>query len=239
MQKSKPVNIQIFKKPVSINWLEFITEDSVKLAIPVGPRFQADVPNWNGHVGDSELETSRWLGTRIWPVRGSCPETNCNAIGRGRPDFCSCITPGSIECVRRHVIDKRSELEYDLGTVFWKWKFDMMGESVSKLWNLDEQKKFALLVKTNPISQGKTFLNPALECFLSHFRESIVSYYFNVYIPRRIAVQTRSGFTEVDTDEDEPSETSYSKGCRKRCLADSVAPRSSEYVKTRYLTRRR
>ncbi|CAK9164244.1 unnamed protein product [Ilex paraguariensis] len=111
MQKPKPLHIQAFKKPVAVNRLEFITDVSVKLAIPVGPRFQADVPDWIGHIGDSELNTSRWLGTRTWPVKGSCLETNCNAIGRGRPDFCSCITPGSIECVRRHVTDKRSELQ--------------------------------------------------------------------------------------------------------------------------------
>ncbi|KAK2967074.1 hypothetical protein RJ640_015294, partial [Escallonia rubra] len=80
-----------------------------------------------------------------------------------------------------------------------------MGEEVSNLWNLWEQKKFESLVKTNPVSTGKSFLKPAFKCLPSQCRETIVNYYFNVYLPRRMSTLTRSGCEIVDTD-DEASE---------------------------------
>ncbi|KAA8543776.1 hypothetical protein F0562_022047 [Nyssa sinensis] len=191
------------------------------------------------HNADSESDTSRWLGTRVWPIKGKSIETKGGVIGKGRPDFCLCVSPGSEECVKTHIADNRIQLQFDLGPPFWRWKFDEMGEEVSKLWNSEEQKKFTSLVKMNPVSQGKSFLKPALESLPCQHRKSIVSYYFNVYVPRRISMKTRAGCKIIDTDDDEAGEASYSKGSRKRCRADSVTSYSSKYVKTRYLTGRR
>jgi len=72
-------------------WCEFIYEDHQKLVIPVGPRFQVDVPDWANSPNkgtpvvaadvalgaskkemvckykEEESDTSKWLGTPVWP----------------------------------------------------------------------------------------------------------------------------------------------------------------------------
>ena len=100
---------------------------------------------------------------------------------------------------------------------------------VSKLWNLEEQKQFDCIVMMNPISEGKSFLKPALECFRTQHRET--NYYFKVYVPRRMSIKTRAGIKILDTDEEEDGKDS--KSSRKRCRADSGK------FRTRYLIGRR
>ncbi|KAK9279601.1 hypothetical protein L1049_013280 [Liquidambar formosana] len=221
-----------------MGWLQYI--DSLRrLEIPVLPLFQADVPDWTGPPdhGDSESDTSKWLGTRTWPIEGRSTETKRNEIGKGRRDSCSCTSPGSMDCIKLHTTEKRIQLQFDLGPAFWSWKFDEMGEEVSKSWTPQGQKAFKLLVKRNPISQGKSFLKPALQCFPSKRRESIVSYYFNVFLPRRISKQTRAGCTTVDTDDDEAGEVL--EDSRKRNRDDSVIVHGSKSVMSHYMIGRR
>ncbi|GFZ19596.1 hypothetical protein Acr_28g0003010 [Actinidia rufa] len=234
MKQPKQPKPQKLKKPIPVNWLEFITDDNLKLAIPVGPRFQVDVPDWTGppHEGYDESINSRWLGTQVWPIKDARSDTKVDLIGKGRSNFCTCPSPGSIECVKRHVNDKKVQLQFDLGPAFWKWRFNEMGQEVSKLWNLEEQKQFDCIVKMNPISEGKSFLTPALECFQTLCSGTIVSYYFNVYVPRRMSIKTRAGIKIVDTDEDEDGKDL--KSSRKRCRSGS-----GKFVRTRYLTGRR
>lgn len=190
--------------------ISFITDERSKLAIPVGPRFQVELPSWNPRtpksrltLGKMESDDEKWLGIRVWPLRERSQDTNNDMVGKGRPHACICDVPGSIECVRQHVFDKRSQLKIDLGPAFWKWKFDVMGENVSKLWNYEEHRKFDCIVKKNLTSRGTSFMKSASQCFPSLSKASIVSYYLNMYIPRRIAFQTRLGFIIVDSDDDE------------------------------------
>ncbi|KAI3461633.1 hypothetical protein Pfo_018296 [Paulownia fortunei] len=245
MKLSKPPNIQSIERPKQTDWFTFITDDRVKLVIPVGPRFQVEVPSWTIPfsrsgltIGDSESDNSKWIGTPIWPVKGRSQDINNNTVRRGRSEICECAFPGSIECVRQHISDKKFQLQIDLGPAFWKWKFDSMGEDVSKLWNPEEQKKFEYVVKMNATSRGRSFMESALECFPCQSKESIVSYYLNVYIPRRISVQTRSSCIMVDTDDD-TEDMPRLKGSRKRFQANSFTSGSSKYIKTTYLTSRR
>lgn len=77
-----------------------------------------------------------------------------------------------------------------------------MGDDVSKVWNKEEQRKFDYVVKMNITSSDTSFVKVASQCFAHHSKRSIVSYYLNVYIPRRISAQTRSGCNYVDTDDD-------------------------------------
>ncbi|XP_042015912.1 AT-rich interactive domain-containing protein 2-like isoform X2 [Salvia splendens] len=194
----------------SIDWLSFIIDDHAKLAIPVGPRFQVDIPSWNPPssksritIGETELnDENKWLDSIIWPPKGRSQNVYHDRVGRGRPQDCLCAFPGSIECVRQHVSAKRFQLKVELGPVFWKWRFDVMGDDVSKLWNQEEQRKFNDIVKKNLTSHDTSFVEAASRCLPCHSKGSIISYYLNVYIPRQIGVQTRSSCNIVDTDDD-------------------------------------
>ncbi|XAR60702.1 hypothetical protein NMG60_11034178 [Bertholletia excelsa] len=245
MQKPKQPRSETLNSPSTPSRFEFIN-NSPKLAIPVGPRFQADIPDWMGPPhrecygsGESKSDASRLSGTQIWPIKARTLESDSeDCIGKGRPESCECQYPGSTECVKHHITNKNIQLKSDVGHAYWIWKFDLMGENVSESWNLEEQKKFDIAVKKNPVSEGKSFMKPALDCLPSKSRESIVNYYFNVYIPRRMSSLTRAGCKSVDTD-DETLETPKSKGSKKRPRADSSTSSSSNIVKGRYLTGRR
>lgn len=224
-----------------------LLDERQQLAIPIGPRFQADVPEWNGppqrkypHKNPTKSDSSKFLGTVIWSKKDTIPETERDVIGRGRPDRCDCYSPGTVLCVKRHIAEKRTYLQKDLGPAFRIWKFDEMGEALSEIWKQSEQKKFVRIVKTNPISEGKNFIKLALECFPSKSHNTIVSYYFNVYLPRRISIQTRSGCISVDTDGEEDEKTPSSpKGSRKRAQVDRVGPTSKNVKVGGYLSGRR
>ncbi|XP_019188282.1 PREDICTED: AT-rich interactive domain-containing protein 1-like [Ipomoea nil] len=211
------------KNPVQTNWLDYIQDESLKtIVIPVGPRFQADLPEWIGPPNTGkEKEESKWLGTQLWPIKND--DTNEERmIGKGRPEFCHCGSPGSVECVRRHVGDERKKVESELGPAFREWRFDEMGEDVSNEWTPQEQRKFESIVKRNPpLSIGKSFLQAAMAAFPSHNRRSILSYYFNVHLPRRISKETRwSDHGEAaGTDDEEKSASSTNSrktSCRKK-----------------------
>ncbi|KAH6836628.1 hypothetical protein C2S53_005247 [Perilla frutescens var. hirtella] len=246
MKLLKPLNNQSIERRKRTDRFTFITDDRVKLVIPVGPRFQVDVPSWTppssrSHltIGDTESDNAKWLGNRTWPLKGKSQDTNNDMIGRGRPRTCVCSFPGSIQCVRRHVSDKKFQLKIDLGPAFWKWKFDGMGEDVTKLWNENERRKFDYILKMNLTSKGKGFMKSASQNFPFHSEKSIVSYYLNVHIPRRISVQTRSVCNAVDTDDDDHDDgeeiLSPTKGSRKRLHADFTCS-SRKYIKTAFLT---
>ncbi|KAK7339826.1 hypothetical protein VNO77_20512 [Canavalia gladiata] len=173
--------------------------------IPIGPNFQAEVPKWEGttnvrhHNSDDDL---KWLGTQLWPMP-DFTKSNVKGIGEGRPDSCSCEFPGSIDCVRLHVSEARQLLKLEIGTTFSSWKFDKMGEDVSKSWTLKEQKEFESIVKLNPLSKDTNFWKLAIEHFPSKSMKCLVNYYHNVYIPRCLSLETRSFLDAVDSDDDQ------------------------------------
>lgn len=178
--------------------------------IPIGSKFQAEIPEWTGLVnrkyvygGADDSKNLKWLGTRIWPMKGRSVETSVTAIGKGRLDSCSCVSPGSIDCIRSHILTKRLLLQFDIGPAFKSWKFDEMGEVVSKSWTSNEGQKFELLVKKNPLWSGTNFWELALKHFPSKSKKSMLSYYFNVFIPRRMSQQTRSSPDDIDSDDDQ------------------------------------
>lgn len=248
MKKPKQVNKRSQKH--QNDWFNDVLDENKKLAIPIGPRFQADVAEWTGppqrkypHKSLTKSTSSKYLGTVIWSNKETTPETE---IGKGRPENCDCHSPGAISCVKRHIALKRTRLQKDLGPAFHKWKFDEMGEAVAKLWKYSEQQKFIQIVKRNPISEGNNFIKLALESFQSKSWKNIASYYFNVYLPRRISAKTRSRTGTVDTDDDEEEEEKEkktkpcSKGSRKRAQVDGVGKgNTSKIGKVGYLSGRR
>lgn len=176
-------------------------DDSFRRQVFVGPRFQAEVPEWSGIVSDTD---SKWLGTLEWPVK--CEEHNSLAvtdqIGKGRPNSCSCQIPGSVECIRLHIAEKRMKLKLELGSVFYRWKFDGMGEEVTLRWTAEEEKRFKYMVQFEPPSLN-TFWPSASKFFPGKTRQDVGSYYFNVFLIRRRSYQNRVTPKSIDSDDDE------------------------------------
>ncbi|KAK4716717.1 hypothetical protein R3W88_015055 [Solanum pinnatisectum] len=171
--------------------------------IPVGPQFQADIPESIEEIYESD---SKWLGTGIWPLgkRGKKRTlVDRGPIGKGRQDICSCNTRGSYDCVKFHISEKRRKLKIDLGSAYSEWKFDSMGEEVSLSWSREEEHKFQDIVKSNPLSEEKSFWNEVFKFFPNKSRESLVSYYFNVFLLRRRGNQNRTNAGNIDSDDDE------------------------------------
>lgn len=238
MHKPKKRNLQSPQK--SVDWLEYINGCLPGLVIPLGPRFQADVPEWTGASNDQyvngDLDSSRWLGTKTWVLQDDSTDSG-GKIGKGRPDYCSCSSAGSPQCVKLHISEARARLQSDLGPAFKSWKFDEMGEDVGKSWTSKQKKRFDNLVRSNPLSQGKSFLQPAVSSFPSKTRKYIVSYYINVYVPKRISMLTRSGCKVLDSDDDEVEAAPNAKNSLKRSRPNSDD--STKLAKSHYLTGRR
>ncbi|XP_050382322.1 AT-rich interactive domain-containing protein 2-like [Argentina anserina] len=180
------------------------------MSVPIGRDFQADVPEWSGPVNrnklyseDGDSKVSRWSGTRMWPINGrKCGAASKKVIGKGRPDSCSCVSPGSIDCVELHIHETRLCLQSEIGPAFCSWKFDEMGEFASKSWTLIEQRTFESLVRKNPLSSVAGFWKLAFKRFPDKRKKSIVSYYYNVFIPRRMRLATRASPDKFDSDDD-------------------------------------
>nr|XP_043629203.1 AT-rich interactive domain-containing protein 1 [Erigeron canadensis] len=170
---------------------------------PLGRNFQAKVPEWMETAYEPE---AKWLGTPIWPLEKT--ETRSSLIelervGKGRQDSCGCQFMGSSECVRFHIYEKGNRIKLELGSAFYKWKFDDMGEKVALTWTPSEEKIFEDIIKANPVSLGITFWDDITSHFKSKSMAVLVSYYFNVYLLRRRAHQNRSDPSNIDSDDDE------------------------------------
>ncbi|XP_057510579.1 AT-rich interactive domain-containing protein 2-like [Actinidia eriantha] len=172
--------------------------------VSVGPLFQAEVPEWTGVVPDSD---SKWLGTMMWhpPQNGKHNSpVEMDPIGEGKRDSCSCQLPGSVRCIRFHIAEKRMKLKLELGSLFYHWRFDRMGEEVSLSWTIAEEKRFKDMVRLKPPSLNKFFWDiQVLKFFPTKTREQLVSYYFNVFLVRCRTYQNRVTPKDIDSDDDE------------------------------------
>ncbi|EPS65435.1 hypothetical protein M569_09345 [Genlisea aurea] len=218
----------------------FILSTKEFKAIPFGPRFQADIPELGGSPEDTELritsyiadpDNAKWLGATIWPNKSRKEKKNSTEIGKGRPETCSCKSPGSPDsCIRLHVRQATRRLHADLGHIFYIWKFHEMGEKqVADSWSAKDQRAFDdILRKRSPPSSSspsrgveEEWTRRAHMHFLNKSRRDVVSYYFNVYVLRRMRQNAGSSSkVEFDTDDDDGGdgydETEGSKGGRSR-----------------------
>ena len=62
-------------------------------------------------------------------------------LGKGRQDSCDCELPGSIECVRFHIAGKRLRAKLELGSAFYYWKLEKMGEEVNLSWTKEQENR--------------------------------------------------------------------------------------------------
>nr|KYP46258.1 hypothetical protein KK1_032135 [Cajanus cajan] len=197
------------------NNMSFEDNHISRLAIPIGPRFQAEIPKWEGaiNIKNQNIDDLRWLGIQDWPMP-NISEYNTKSIGEVRHDLCSCEFPGSIDCVKLHINERREFLKLSIGTTFSSWRFDEMGETVSKSWTLQEQKKFESLVKLNLSTNDKNLWKLVMKHFPSKSLKCMINYYYNVYLPRRLSVDTRSSCdavnSDLDQDENHNNENDYS-----------------------------
>ncbi|OMO78754.1 hypothetical protein CCACVL1_14103 [Corchorus capsularis] len=188
-------------RPVSV------FEYAADTPVPIGPKFQAEVPEWTGVASESD---AKWLGTRIWPLdkKEHRPLVEVDRIGKGRQDSCGCPLQGSIECVKFHVAERRRKVKLELGSAFNQWKFDKMGEEVALAWREEDKKMLSLIVKSNPSSIGKCFWDEIRKYFQRKSREEIACYYYNVFILQRRAYQNRSTPSNIYSDDEEPEANS-------------------------------
>ncbi|XP_073269847.1 AT-rich interactive domain-containing protein 2-like [Primulina huaijiensis] len=176
-----------------------------KKYIPIGPPFQVDVPK---HIEAAYDSDCKWLGTRIWPVdKGGHNKSliERDPIGKGRQELCGCRFPGSLECVRFHIGEKRMKVKLELGSAFYKWKFNSMGEEDALSWTKQDENKFQDIVNSNRLSSEKYFWDELFKCFPRKGRKALVSYYFNVFLLRRRSLQNRNITSSIHSD-DEDSE---------------------------------
>ncbi|XP_057977552.1 AT-rich interactive domain-containing protein 2 [Malania oleifera] len=177
-------------------------DDPLRQQVFVGHLFQAEVPEWTGEVFASD---SKWLGTRFWPMETQRHDAKneIDPIGKGRQDTCGCQLPGSVNCIRFHIAEKRMKLKLELHVAFYHLGFGRMGEEVSLSWTLEEEKRFKDMVRLNSLSlDEKWFWDNAFQWFPGKTRENLVSYYFNVFLVRRRSYQNRVNPKNIDSDDE-------------------------------------
>ncbi|CAJ2676554.1 unnamed protein product [Trifolium pratense] len=164
------------------------SNDFPVMHVSIGPRFQAEVPQWTGEIYESD---SKWLGTQVWPVKDdSEPTAETDLVGRGRPGKCSCDIQGSVDCVRFLFAENRMKLKLELCSAFYQSGFDKMGEEVSLQWTADEEKIFKDAMRSNIPSQKKSFWDNPSRYFIEKTRKDTVSYYYNAYIIQLTNIRT-------------------------------------------------
>ncbi|KAH0468207.1 hypothetical protein IEQ34_003240 [Dendrobium chrysotoxum] len=189
--------------------------------VPVGPVHQADLPKWvtrdsniasdNGttsYADRDEASADKWLGSCVMPMpdRDSITKDVLSCYSK---IVCDCTDEGSINCVRKHVMEARENLIRALGQEeFIQMGFSHMGEIVAQTWTEEEENLFHEVVLSNPESAGRNFWAVLRKAFPSSSFKELVSYYFNVFMLRKRAHQNRFDRLNVDSDNDEWQESS-------------------------------
>ncbi|KAJ0427454.1 putative transcription factor & chromatin remodeling ARID family [Helianthus annuus] len=206
-------NKRVKKKPQILETIQIqddACEDQETESVNVG----AEVPEWAGFVSESD---PKWLGTRMWPPpedKNGEHEADPGVIGKGRQSSCTCMNPASADCVRFHIAENRKKVERALGQLFYKWKFDHMGEEAAlSSWSLEEESEFkSLVIKARQELADKSksrheimnnFWRRASESIPTKTKGDLVSYYFNVFVLRRRSYQNRIMPENIDSDDDE------------------------------------
>ncbi|KAG6396584.1 hypothetical protein SASPL_142736 [Salvia splendens] len=174
--------------------------------VPLGSDHQAEVPLWdpNASYCCDDFREERITGTCIIAM----PNLNNSTmegvgVGRGRTDCC-CLDMGSMRCVQQHVNEAREKLRVTIGYEnFVDLGFCNMGHEVAYQWTPHDEEVFHDIVYSNPESHGRKFWKHLSVAFPTRTKNELVSYYFNVFVLRRRAVQNRSYLLEIDSDDDE------------------------------------
>ncbi|KAL6529315.1 hypothetical protein OROGR_014938 [Orobanche gracilis] len=191
-----------------------LLNSSPRKEVPVGPNYQAEFPNRDPSARMQDISASDNIfdNKREQHQMGTCiilmPDSNNSIVdesrvGRGRAD-CSCPDVGSMRCVQKHVKEEREKLRESIGDeTFRELGFYNMGEEVAFNWTADEEQLFHEVVFSNAASHGRDFWEILGFVLPNRRKKEIVSYYFNVFMLRRRAVQNRSDLLNIDSDDDD------------------------------------
>lgn len=200
-----------------------LLDSSPRREVPLGPNHQADVPVWHPDVIKRHSLSSNCIvdNDNDMTLMGSCvipmPDSKLSAhFDKLENDIidCNCMDNGSIRCIRQHVKEAQEKLRETLGNEkFMQLGFCDMGEEVVHKWTEGEERAFHEVVYSNPVSSGKKYWELLRTMFPSRTKMELVSYYFNVFMLRRRAIQNRSNLLEIDSDDDEWQENDRTLFC--------------------------
>nr|XP_051228888.1 AT-rich interactive domain-containing protein 1-like [Lolium perenne] len=148
-----------------------------------------------------------------------------------RVDKCNCSHPRSEDCVLVHVQKARSWIKEQLGEeAFKNCGLDVMGDQVEELWTAVDKKKLEDVYKSIPQNEHQTFMKIALKEHSDKEKERLARYYYNVFLPRRLASFTRAGHKheDVDTGDEKSSESDDNNERRPRKKSKSSGSSSSK-----------
>ncbi|KAH0893469.1 hypothetical protein HID58_055898 [Brassica napus] len=155
----------------------FLLDQPARKQVPIGPDHQAMIHEWEGSLNG-----------------------NLEPLGTG-----TCVIPMPAHMDDNiHVKESREDMVKVLGSEkFRDMGFCDMGEEVAQRWCDEDALLFHEIVYSYPVTLGQNFWKHLEAVFLSRTKHEIVSYYFNVFVPRRRAVQNRSLILDIDSDDDE------------------------------------
>ncbi|GFZ12138.1 hypothetical protein Acr_23g0005230 [Actinidia rufa] len=127
--------------------------------VPVGPDFQADVPEWPVQ-GTKNISDSSYGSEPLTLVHQASEFDLSGPSEDGNKVAGTCVipTPGLPSCVRQHIKEAREKHWRTLGPKrFSELGFFDMGEVVADKWSLREEQLFHDVVFSNPASSDKNF----------------------------------------------------------------------------------
>ncbi|ONL94938.1 uncharacterized protein [Zea mays] len=177
---------------------------SLRKPVPIGSNHQAELPECRPFGGRTEEDESvKWIRNSVVPMPGTDASSlvlepvHCKA-------GCDCLDEGSINCVKKHVMEARENLKDSVGAdAFRELGFYDMGEEVASRWSEEEERLFQQVVSSNRASLRRNFWDELPLAFPSKSSKELVSYYFNVFMLRKRAEQNRFDPANIDSDDDE------------------------------------
>ncbi|RCV40145.1 hypothetical protein SETIT_9G028400v2 [Setaria italica] len=168
---------------------------------------QAAIPEWVNAPSEEEKaeyrndnETLQKMGTvvRLPPIVEPRKTRKAVEDKKAVDDKCKCSHPGSEACVGAHVKEAWKRVKYQLGEpAFRNCGFDAMGERVLKLWTAEDKKKLSDIERSVPQNNLEDFMNIALKQFRSERTRDLSKYYYNIFLPRRLASLNRTEATNA------------------------------------------
>jgi hypothetical protein len=135
-------------------------------------------------------------------------------------DKCNCSDAESEYCVRVHVEKARSWIKDQLGEeAFKNCGLDATSEQVGELWTAADKKKLEDIDKLIPRNKHQKFMKIALRELSKKKQKDLAKYYFNVFLPGRLASLTRAKHKKdeaIDTGDEKSSQSDDNNEHRPR-----------------------